>query len=102
MKLQTNSFDRGQIESVRLGREDVLQQCALLWRLPLHQRKLITGLPPNRADVILMGAAILAAAMEEFGLPEVRVSTRGLRFAAVMEQLSAAASEARAGSSARF
>ena len=44
-----------------------------------------SGLPRNRADVILPGAAIYEAVMEEFGFAELRVSTRGLRFAAVLD-----------------
>jgi exopolyphosphatase/guanosine-5'-triphosphate,3'-diphosphate pyrophosphatase len=46
IKLQTNSFDRAQIEAVYLDREEVLRQRALLWSLPLHQRKQVAGLPP--------------------------------------------------------
>jgi exopolyphosphatase/pppGpp-phosphohydrolase len=55
-----------------------------LWNLPLEKRKQVVGLPPNRADVILMGAAIYEGIMEKFGFSELRISTRGLRFAAVM------------------
>ena len=43
------------------------------------------GLPKLRADVILTGVLIFEAVMEEFGFAELRVTTRGLRFAAVME-----------------
>ena len=56
-----------------------------LWRLPLAGRKEITGLPKLRADVILTGVLIYEMVMEEFGFKQLRVSTRGLRFAAVME-----------------
>jgi exopolyphosphatase/pppGpp-phosphohydrolase len=38
-----------------------------------------------RADVILTGVLIYEAVMEEFGLRHLRISTRGLRFAAVMD-----------------
>jgi exopolyphosphatase/pppGpp-phosphohydrolase len=44
----------------------------------------MVGLPPNRADVILMGAVIFLVIMEAFDFSELRVSTRGLRFAAVL------------------
>ena len=43
------------------------------------------GLPKSRADVILTGVLIYEAVMEEFGFTQLRVSTRGLRFAAVMD-----------------
>ena len=56
-----------------------------LWSLPLAERQQIVGLPKKRADVILTGAAIYEAVMEQFGFGELRVSTRGLRFAAVMD-----------------
>jgi exopolyphosphatase/guanosine-5'-triphosphate,3'-diphosphate pyrophosphatase len=55
-----------------------------LWSLPLEQRKTIVGLPKNRADVILMGVAVYYSVMEAFGFRDLRLSTRGLRFAALM------------------
>jgi exopolyphosphatase/pppGpp-phosphohydrolase len=39
----------------------------------------------KRADVILTGVVIYEGVMELFGFSELRVSTRGLRFAAVMD-----------------
>jgi exopolyphosphatase/guanosine-5'-triphosphate,3'-diphosphate pyrophosphatase len=78
------SFDRGQIESTVLTFAQVAGRRENLWRLPLAGRKEITGLPPNRADVILPGVLIYEVVMREFGFPQLRVSTRGLRFAAVM------------------
>ena len=56
-----------------------------LWSLPLAERKEIVGLPKLHADVILTGVLIYEAVMEEFGFKQLRVSTRGLRFAAVMD-----------------
>jgi exopolyphosphatase/guanosine-5'-triphosphate,3'-diphosphate pyrophosphatase len=85
MQLQSPTFDRAQIEAVRLTRSDVRRQQQRLWSLPLAERKQLAGLPPNRADVILMGVAFVAAILEQFGFPDLRISTRGLRFAAVME-----------------
>jgi len=55
-----------------------------LWNHSLAERKKIVGLPSDRADIALTGAVIYAAVMAEFGFTELRVSTRGLRFAAVM------------------
>jgi exopolyphosphatase/pppGpp-phosphohydrolase len=58
-----------------------------LWSRPLAQRKHIVGLPPSRADVILMGVAIYEAVMAHFDLGELCISTRGLRFGAVLDPL---------------
>jgi exopolyphosphatase/guanosine-5'-triphosphate,3'-diphosphate pyrophosphatase len=85
MQLQLTAFDRARIEALRLTKEDVWSRQRHLWSLTLADRKSLIGLPPNRADVILMGVAILASVMEEFSFDEMRVSTRGLRFAAIMD-----------------
>jgi exopolyphosphatase/guanosine-5'-triphosphate,3'-diphosphate pyrophosphatase len=78
-------FERDRIEGARLSREQVGRQRKHLWRLPLVDRKQIVGLPANRADVILAGVAIYEAILDRFSFDELRVSTRGLRFAAVLE-----------------
>jgi exopolyphosphatase/guanosine-5'-triphosphate,3'-diphosphate pyrophosphatase len=85
MELQAESFDRERIETVRLSLQRLSEWVERLWSLPLAERRQITGLPPKRADVILTGVAIYEAVMAEFGFTELRVSTRGLRFAAVMD-----------------
>lgn len=84
IQLGLRTFEREGIEAARLTRGQVGDQLARLWSLPLVERKEIVGLPPERADVMLTGAAIYAAVMEEFDFPDLRVSTRGLRFAALM------------------
>jgi exopolyphosphatase/guanosine-5'-triphosphate,3'-diphosphate pyrophosphatase len=85
MELKLASFDRDEIENARLGLEQITAHRKLLWSLPVAERKQIMGLPKKRADVILTGVAIYEAVMEEFGFKELRISTRGLRFAAVMD-----------------
>jgi exopolyphosphatase/guanosine-5'-triphosphate,3'-diphosphate pyrophosphatase len=84
MEAKLETYDRPKIEATRLSRERTHWHVEHLWRLPLDKRKQIVGLPPNRADVILMGVAIYEGVMEQFGFSELRISTRGLRFAAVM------------------
>jgi len=78
-------FDRERIESTILSREKITARRKHLWSLPLAKRKEIIGLPKQRADVILTGVVIYEAVMEEFDFQQLRVSTRGLRFAAVMD-----------------
>jgi exopolyphosphatase / guanosine-5'-triphosphate,3'-diphosphate pyrophosphatase len=79
------TFDRERLEGTRLTAERVRWHVTRLWSLPLQERREIIGLPPNRADVILTGAAIYEAVMQQFGFEELRLSTRGLRFAVVAE-----------------
>jgi exopolyphosphatase/guanosine-5'-triphosphate,3'-diphosphate pyrophosphatase len=84
MEAQLRTFDRQRIEETRLSAERLTWYADRLWGLPLGERERLPGLPKNRADVVLMGVAIYEAVMRQFHLEELRVSTRGLRFAAVM------------------
>ena len=85
MEAELTSFDRARLEATRLTAARVSWHLERLWSLPLEQRKSIVGLPKNRADIILMGVAIYQAVMEAFGFSDLRISTRGLRFAALLE-----------------
>jgi exopolyphosphatase/guanosine-5'-triphosphate,3'-diphosphate pyrophosphatase len=78
-------FDRDKIEGTTLTVAQVIAHRKQLWELPLAERKEIPGLPKQRADVILTGVLIFEVVMEEFDFKELRVSTRGLRFAALMD-----------------
>jgi exopolyphosphatase/guanosine-5'-triphosphate,3'-diphosphate pyrophosphatase len=84
MEAKLNDYDRRRIEGARLSLERVRWHLDHLWSLRLADRERVVGLPSKRADVILTGTAICEAVMEEFQFSELRVSTRGLRFAAVM------------------
>lgn len=85
MEKQMGEFDRSQIDGTTLATEQVRHWLSRLWSLPLVQRREIPGLPPERADVMLTGAAIYEAVMLGLQFAELRVTSRGLRFAAVME-----------------
>jgi exopolyphosphatase/guanosine-5'-triphosphate,3'-diphosphate pyrophosphatase len=86
IEAQLDRYDRQKMEAMRLGRERLRWQVERLWSLSLEARKQIVGLPPNRADVILTGSAIYETIMDCFGFAVLRISTRGLRFAAVMTE----------------
>jgi exopolyphosphatase / guanosine-5'-triphosphate,3'-diphosphate pyrophosphatase len=85
MQAGMTGFDRALIEVIRPAREDLRAQAERLWSLPLEQRKQVPGLPPKRADVILMGVVIYEAILEQLNFSEMRISTRGLRYAALMD-----------------
>ncbi len=63
------------------------QVVALLAALPLEERRKVPGLQPERADIILAGAAILDAFMQELRVPEIHVSERGLREGLLVDYL---------------
>jgi exopolyphosphatase/guanosine-5'-triphosphate,3'-diphosphate pyrophosphatase len=85
METGLSKFDRRKIEDTQLNFDRVRHRVEHLWSLPLAERREIPGLPRKRADVMLTGAAIYEAVMELLRFAELRVSTRGLRFAAVMD-----------------
>ena len=78
-------FTREDIDGTCLTRQRILDYMVHLWSLPVVERKKIPGLPGNRADVIIMGVAIYEAVMQHFGIGELHVSTRGLRFGALLD-----------------
>jgi len=80
-----DDWDREKIEAARLSRDELRGWVERLWSLPLAERRKIRGMPPERADVILTGAAIYAAVLAALDFAELRVSSRGVRFAALLE-----------------
>lgn len=79
VKLGMTRYDPAAIRGTVLSRDEIERQIALYARLPLSARQEIAGLAPKRADVILAGACIVAAVLEQFGRDEFVVSERGLR-----------------------
>ncbi len=77
-------FDRDVIESVQIPLARVQSHLQEQWQMTLAQRQKITGVPPNRGDVILTGTAIYESIMTQFGLSTLGVSTRGLRYWALL------------------
>ena len=85
IRLRRDDFDREGIESTRFSRDDLTAMTHRLWSLPLDARRALPGMPPERADVILFGAAIYEAILRRLDLPTLGISTRGLRFAALLD-----------------
>ena len=85
MEYALDKYHRHEIEGARISLSSIHGWMQRLWSMPLRERKSIVGLPKKRADVILTGLAIYEAVLQEFGFSELRASTRGLRFAAVVE-----------------
>jgi exopolyphosphatase/guanosine-5'-triphosphate,3'-diphosphate pyrophosphatase len=78
-------FDREKIESTVITRQKINELAESHWQMSLAERQKIIGLPPKRADVILTGLAIYEAIMEQFLLDSLVVSTRGLRYWALLQ-----------------
>jgi exopolyphosphatase/guanosine-5'-triphosphate,3'-diphosphate pyrophosphatase len=70
-----------------LRKEGLKNQLHLYRSKTIDERRTIPGLPPNRADVILAGGAILHMAMEELNCPFVLVSCHGVRYGLLYQSL---------------
>jgi exopolyphosphatase / guanosine-5'-triphosphate,3'-diphosphate pyrophosphatase len=79
-------FDRDKIEATTLTLDGIRRELESHWQMTQAQRQKIVGLPPNRSDVILTGVAIFEAIMEQFGFQDLTVSTRGLRYWALLQR----------------
>ena len=77
-------FDRDVIEATEIPLTRIQSHLQEEWQMTLAERQQIIGMPPNRGDVILTGMAIYEAIMIQFGLETLGVSTRGLRYWALL------------------
>ncbi|MEN6610649.1 MAG: Ppx/GppA phosphatase family protein [Methanoregulaceae archaeon] len=74
--------------ALTLTQRDLRKTIERLSSVSLEQRKKIPGINPDRADIILGGAAILDTLMEEFRIDRITVTPRGLQEGLLMDYLS--------------
>lgn len=84
------TFRRGMAKGDVITRDQLRQAIQLLCSLPLEKRREVPGINPDRADIIVAGAAILETLLEELNIPEIQVSERGLREGLPIDYLSRA------------
>lgn len=73
--------------SVYVRLEELEAQAQRLRAMPLDQRRRVAGLNPERADIIVAGAAVLTTIMGEVGAPGIHTSDRALREGMVVDRL---------------
>ncbi len=86
MEAKAERFDRELVEKARFDRGRLASLLDELWMEPLPVRRQRVGLPPERADVIVFGTSIYDAALRVLDIAELGVSTRGLRYAALLDK----------------
>jgi exopolyphosphatase/guanosine-5'-triphosphate,3'-diphosphate pyrophosphatase len=59
----------------------------ILCKMTLEERRKVPGLSPERADIVIGGAAILQTVMEVVGAKSILISDRGLREGIVVDRL---------------
>jgi exopolyphosphatase/guanosine-5'-triphosphate,3'-diphosphate pyrophosphatase len=81
MKMKGGSGDS------RLGREALRKVVQTLCSLPLEERRKVPGINPDRADILVAGAAIIETLMDLIGLKEIQASERSLRDGLLVDYL---------------
>jgi exopolyphosphatase/guanosine-5'-triphosphate,3'-diphosphate pyrophosphatase len=77
-------FDAGRIDGFILTQER-LESWLLQLKNATLDEKIKMGIPTGRADVILIGVIILLRTLNLFGLKQMMVSTRGVRYGVALE-----------------
>lgn len=81
VSLELSSYSAERVHGSHLQAMELDRQLALYRRMDLAARKLIPGMDPSRADIILASASIIRQIMQHFQAEQIRVSVRGLRHA---------------------
>jgi exopolyphosphatase / guanosine-5'-triphosphate,3'-diphosphate pyrophosphatase len=79
VKLELASYDPDRVQGAVLDRAELDRQIELYRSRDAEARRLIVGLQPKRAEVILAGACIVRTVMDKLGQQSLTVSDRGLR-----------------------
>lgn len=75
--------DGGQV----IIRKNLKKLAPVLCSLSLEERRKLPAINPERADIIIAGAAVVEAIMEALGLEEIRISHRSLHDGLLVEYL---------------
>jgi exopolyphosphatase / guanosine-5'-triphosphate,3'-diphosphate pyrophosphatase len=78
LDLGLEEYDRERVHGHVLTRGGAFAQLERLAALPLEERRRVPALDPERAPVIVAGAAILVGILDAYGLEAIRVSERDL------------------------
>jgi exopolyphosphatase/guanosine-5'-triphosphate,3'-diphosphate pyrophosphatase len=74
----------GAIDHATILREKLEALVRRLEAMPLAERKMVPGLPPERVDIIVAGGAVFVVAMDVLKASELTVSVRNLRYGALV------------------
>ena len=83
------AYDALRVHGSVLGRGELSALLARLAALPSAERARLPGMEPKRADVIVAGGILVAAAMDLSGFDELIVSDRGVRWGLLHDRFGA-------------
>ncbi len=80
-------YNRRRDKSDGMRYADLMKIIDLLYSLPLEDRRNVPGINPERADIIVGGAAVVDVFMNELDLREIRPTDRGMRDGLLLDYL---------------
>jgi len=89
LHLGLTSYDRARIDGLSIDMTHVRTMSARLSELDCEARRALPCVGPGRADLMLMGCAVLAAITRRWPVPAVRVADRGIREGLIMGMIDA-------------
>jgi len=89
-------YDRARVDGLWLTHEECVATAGRLLSLTPHERAAQPCIGPDRADLVLAGAAILQAVQELWPCERVRVADRGLREGVLLSLMAEASGRRRA------
>lgn len=85
LRQQLQAYDPERVHGFRLSRGDVADMLRRLSEMTLAERRQVPSLEPERADIIVAGAAILLGLMNLLDLTVVTVSEHGILYGLALE-----------------
>jgi len=86
VSLALDPYDPDRVQGAVLERTEIDRQIEQYRTTGTEDRRLIVGLQPKRAEVILAGACVVRTVMDKLGVDRLTVSDRGLRHGVLTER----------------
>ena len=79
----------GSVQGYMLTRADLVHLLGRLRETPIEGRRQIPGLSPDRADIVVAGAAVISRLAKRLGTRQILVNERGIRDGILLQMISA-------------
>lgn len=79
IKLGLTKYDGNKVDGLKIHFKEIVSILKILSSQPVEIRKMVAGLQPQRAELIIPGLTIVLSILHLFGRDELIVSDRGLR-----------------------
>jgi exopolyphosphatase/guanosine-5'-triphosphate,3'-diphosphate pyrophosphatase len=79
--------DPASLRNYTLSARDLREVAEMLCKLTLEERRRVPGLNPERADIIISGAAVLQTLTEDLGIDGLQIADRSLREGIIVDAL---------------